>query len=54
MLGIGTFCYGAPVDLEVCPVSAAFWQRSNTSSANRNRYFCATKEPRFIDQSSKK
>lgn len=48
-LRIPAFGFSLLVALELCPVSTAFWQRSNTLSASRNRYFCSTNEPRFID-----
>lgn len=53
VLRIRAFCFGAPVALELCPVSSAFWQSSKTWSASGNRYFCSTNEPRFIDSEFK-
>lgn len=41
------------VALELCAVSTSFWQRNNTLSASRDRYFCSTNEPRFIDSGFK-
>lgn len=37
------------VALQLCAAGTAFWRRSSTLSASRNRRFCSTNELGFID-----